>query len=131
MRAILIPIHAAVTHFKHVRIVPVTGARILGQPRLCETDQRHSFIRVLDVASSAPKITADLRPPLPHTVHAILAKAVDDWTPSSYERVVHLPIGLFLQRECRGDVAMTFLAQYVAITTKVVLKEVDAPLGIG
>jgi hypothetical protein len=32
VRAILIAIHAAVAHFKHVRIVPVTGPAYLASP---------------------------------------------------------------------------------------------------
>ena len=68
--------HAAITDLEHVRIVPVTWSSIGRQSHLqIETNVRHRFPVVADIAGSSPGVATDLFAPFLNVQHAVLTQA--------------------------------------------------------
>src|SRR5258705_743552 len=88
---------------------------------LAKPNPRHRIPRITNVTRGAPKISTNVRAPLPHVKPAILAKAVNKRTLGRQQRVTHFLIDrghLLVRVESPG-------------ATPVVLQIVDSPCRIG
>src|ERR1700761_2882978 len=95
--SVLVERHSAVADLEHVWIVPVSGARVAGEPGLREADERHAIVLIGDVAGSAPEVSADLRAPLPNVAHTVLAETENDGPACGGQGLVHLTVRLVLR----------------------------------
>src|SRR4030095_8472770 len=91
MCTVLIPIHPAIAHLEHVRIVPMPGTSEFLQAILRKANHRHAIVRVVDVSGRAPEI-AGLRSPSPWGVNSPVTNAEHNWTPRLRQCVAKLCI---------------------------------------
>ena len=121
MRPILVGRHPAVTHFEHVRIVPMTRLRIAGDIDLGKPDALHGIPAVGDVGRSAPEVASRFRSPLPHIGGAVLAQAIDHGASGTQQGFTHFLIGA----------PLFFAGRSVDATgaTPVVFQVIIAPVG--
>ncbi len=129
--AVLVERELAVADLKHVGVVPVAGGGVLGEAGLAEADPGHAVVAGVDVVGGAPEVGADLRPPLPYGVPAILAEAVDHGAAGGEDGLMHLLVGGAHHGVLFGEIVGGLLGHEVVEAAEVVFEVVDAPGGVG
>src|SRR5437773_7328597 len=88
---------------------------------LRKTDLSHGVPSIANISRGAPGIAANLGPPLPHVIAAVLAKTIEDRPPRFQERVTHLLVN-----------ALHFpISINIASPAPVVFQIIDAPSSVG